>query len=247
MKKIAIFQQKRIHAPAWYNRWIQSPTWLTGFGIVFILCLVIYALNAWLSPLSPTSPFGLGYGIGATALYVSVMLYALRRKTIRIKGLERAWVYLQFHVYGGTLFLLCMLMHTNFHLPAGALGWALWLFSIWIVLSGFFGSALQKWIPRLLNTSLSTEVNFDRIPALLRDLQLKANNILDTASNEVKTLFERNMAQELDRIQPRPGYLFDPAGSIKQKTWSLEKIARFSSVERCQCHRKTDPDLSIQA
>ena len=231
MKKVAIYQQKRVDAPAWYNRWIQSPTWLAGFGILVIVCLIIYAINTWLFPLSPGSPWGIGYGISATTLYVCVMLYALRRKSIRVKGLERAWAYLQFHVYGGTLFLLCMFMHINFQLPAGTLGWALWICSIWIVLSGFLGSALQKWIPRLLNTSLNTEVNFDRIPELLRDLQLKANNILTTASNDVKDLYKRNTTNELDRIQPRPGYLFDPAGSIKQKTWSLEKTARYSSAK----------------
>ncbi len=136
MRKVAIYQRKRIGASSWYNKWIQSPAWLKGFGATILLCVLLYIANSIWGTVAPGSVWGLGYGIAAAALFMGALFYAGRRKVILVGKINRAWYYLQFHVYGGTLFLGLMLMHTGFSLPGGVLTGLLWILSFWIVITG---------------------------------------------------------------------------------------------------------------
>lgn len=227
MKKVAIHQKKRAGAPAWYNKWFQSPMWLMGFCIALAVCFTLYAANAVWGTLSPGSAWGIGYGITATVLFVGTMLYALRRKAIRIKGVHRAWFYLQFHVYGGTLFIVFMLMHINFQMPQGALATWLWALSLWIVISGLVGSAFQKWIPTLLNSGLSTEVNFQRIPELIADAQKKAAKIAGNAGLDVQDLYDQQIKHNLEGPRFRWLYFFDLAGAIQRELATIKHVEKF--------------------
>ncbi len=231
MKKVAIYQRKRIGASGWYNKWIQSPGWLRGFGVTVLVCVLLYIANSMWGQLAPGSMWGLGYGIAAAALFVSALFYAGRRTVIRVGKINRAWYYLQFHVYGGTLFLGLMLMHTNFTLPSGVLTWLLWLLSFWIVITGWMGSVLQKWIPTMLNANLTTEVNFNRIPDLLASLQKKAVEVVDQSGEEVRSFYEKHMSAGMKQVQHRGIYFFDVAGAIHRGLLSFDHHGRYLSSE----------------
>ena len=214
MKKTAVYQRKRVSDPGWYNTWIQSPLWLKGFGATVAACGIVYLVNAMWGRLSPGNAWGITYGSLALVLFVLLALYGIRRRTRRVKGLHRAWYLLQFHVYGGVLFLLFMLMHSNFNVPDGTLtGW-LWGLSIWIVVSGLLGNVIQKWIPAKLNNNLSTEVNFGRIPELVEETKKRAEKCVAGGGEEVQSFFAKHIAPLMAAPHARFRYVLDTAAAI---------------------------------
>ncbi|NNF03397.1 MAG: hypothetical protein HKN17_02925 [Rhodothermales bacterium] len=217
-KKTAIYQKKRPGAPAWFNKWIQSPAWLAAFAGTAALCLVAYAVNALVGTVHPASTWGMGYGIAATVVLVAVLLFVARRRTMSVRGTGRSWVYLQVHVYGGALFLLLMFMHTGFGVPEGAHTWWLWVLSIWVVGTGFLGIAIQKWIPTVLSEGLSIEVHYDRVPTLVDDLRKRAEKLTDAAGVRVREYYRAHVADALEGPQPRLVYFVDVTGGVNNRT-----------------------------
>ncbi len=231
MKQTAIYQRKRPQHSHLFNKWIQSPRWFAGFGIACLVALVVYALNMLLSELHPGNTWGLSYGIAAAVLFAGVMLYSARRRMMGIRALPRSWHYLQFHVYGGTLFLLLVFMHSNFSTPNGIVTWWLWILSIWIVLSGLFGIVLQKWIPTVLNAGLSIEVHYDRIPDLIDASRERAETIAGSGSEVIQEFYRKELAPAFNVPKHRWMYYIDAASSIHANTKKFEHIRQYLSSE----------------
>jgi len=206
IQKRAVYQKKRPGASRWANKWIQSPQWFLGFGIAVAVCLVVFALNIVFGRVHPGNTWGLSYGIAAAVLFVGVFFYGVKRRTMKVRALGRAWYYLQFHVYGGTLFLLLMLMHVGFKVPQGVLTWWLWALSLWVVGSGLLGIVLQKWIPTLLSGGVRTEVNYDRIPELVEDVRERAEKAAESADYAVREFYRRELAVDFGMPRFRPIY-----------------------------------------
>ncbi len=233
MKKTAIYQRKRADAPWWFNKWVQSPRWFAGFWIAVAVCLLVFAVNAVFGRVHPGSAWGIGYGIAATALVVGVFFYAVRRRTIPGR-LGRTWFYLQFHVYGGTLFLLLMFMHVGFRTPHGILTWWLWFLSIWVVGSGLLGIVLQKWIPTLLNAGLSIEVHYDRIPELVAEIRQRADELVAGCDYPIRTFYRKHLAPALAGPKTRLIYYLDVTGGIRARTESFGYLRGLLPAEEKQ-------------
>ena len=231
VQKRAIYQKKRAGASRWSNKWIQSPQWFMGFGIAVAVCLVVFVLNVLLGDVHPGSTWGLGYGIAAAVLFVGVFFYGVKRRTMKIRALGRAWYYLQFHVYGGTLFLLLMLMHVRFQVPHGVLTWWLWALSLWVVGSGLFGIVLQKWIPTLLAGDVRTEVNYDRIPELVDDLRKRGEAVAESADYAVQDFYRKQIAPELAEAHFRPIYYLGIAGGARAKAKLFASLREMQPAE----------------
>ncbi len=223
IQKSAIYQRKRANDPRWFNRWIQSPRWLMGFGIAVAVCVLLFLANALFGQVHPGSLWGLTYGISAAVVFVAVFAYSLRRRTMRFRP-GRTWHYLQVHVYGGALFLVLILMHTGFGLPKGILTWWLWLLSLWVVGSGFLGVVLQKWIPMLLNSGLSIEVHYDRIPELIADLSERAETLAASCDYTIREFYRKTLAAAMAAPQSRLIYYFDITGGIQAQTEQFEYL-----------------------
>lgn len=251
MKKTAAYLRKRASDPGWYNTWIQSPAWLKGFGAALAVCLLVYTTNALWGTLSPGSVWGIAYGGAALLLFVLLAIYGLRRRTRRVKGLHRAWYLLQFHVYGGVLFMLLVLMHSNFRIPDGALTWWLWFLSMWIVVSGMIGSIIQKWIPLKLNNNLSTEVNLGRIPELIEEARKRAEKTVSAGGQEVKSFYATHIAHLMAAPKPRWNYLLDTAGATRRfvSQFDLQKRFLATADQRCldELYRILHHKLEIDA
>lgn len=231
MKKTAIYQRKRVGGSQWFNKWVQSPLWFLGFWIAVLVCLAVYVLNVLFGDVRPGSAWGLSYGIVAAVLFVAVFLYALKRRTMRLRALGRAWYYLQFHVYAGALALLLMFMHIGFQVPHGILTWWLWFLSIWTVASGILGIVLQKWIPTLLNSGLETEVHYDRIPELVEDLGTRAEKLVSGADYNIREFYQRNLAPAFAAPRARAIYFLDVSAGIQSKTRHFEHLREVLSPE----------------
>ena len=198
----------------------EATVWRWGFLTVAALCVVLFAVNLALWEVHPGSTLGMAYGIAATAFLVGAALYGARRRGMRFasrRGLGRSRSWLYFHLYGGSLFLLLMLMHSGFALPVGALNWGLWLLSLWTAASGLGGLMLQRWIPRVLASGLSVEVNYDRIDEITTDIRERAEKLAASCDDSVQALFKKTVAPTL--AAPERGLIFflDPTGGIQAR------------------------------
>ena len=194
--------------------------WQRGFGVAVALCAVAYLLNITLSEVEPGNVWSLSYGIAATVLLFGVLLFGVRRRVLRLAskyrlGRSRAW--LSFHIYGGGLFLLLVLMHSGFQWPSGVVTWWLWALSLWTVASGLVGLALQTWIPRVLASGLSTEVLYERIPEMVEEIRRRAQTLVASCDEPVQTLYTRQLAPTFDQPRRRWIYFYDITGGIRSR------------------------------
>ncbi len=219
-----------LKAPAKLKNWIQSPPWFWAFVISVAVGLSAYLLNWTIAEVHPYTAWGMSYGIAAAVLMTGVALYGLRRRTKKISskyrlGTSQTW--LQFHLYGGALFLLLVFMHTGFRVPSGILTWWLWFLSLWITLSGFLGVLLQKWIPKILASGLAIEVLYERIPALVGEIREKAENLIQTCGDTIQEFYQTHLAAALAAPQPRLIYYADITGGIHARTKQFDYLRRF--------------------
>ena len=214
-------------------RLVRSPGWLLAFAVTVGICLVVLTANVLVSDVTPASLWGYGYGATAAALLAGAMGYAVRRRLPRHgPGVAHHW--LQFHLYGGALFLLLLLMHTGFHVPHGALAWALWPVSLWIVLSGLLGALIQRWIPRVLTSGLATEVHYDRIPELVGVVRTRVETLVEACDESIRGVYRTHLAAALAGPQPRFIYFVDITGGIESRMRHLDYVRRFLTDEETQ-------------
>jgi len=208
----------------------EARVWRWGFLAAAGLCAAALLANAVFAEISPGNAWSLAYGVAAAVLLAGTGLYGVRRRAPRgatRRGLGRARAWLWLHVYGGLLFILLVLMHSGFRWPDGALtGW-LWGLSAWTVLSGLAGLAGQRWIPRVLTSGLSIEVNYDRIPELVDDIRRQAAATAAASSVAVRELFRKKIAPSLDRPRRRLIYFVDITGGIRSRLRDLDYLAGF--------------------
>lgn len=180
------------------------------------------------------SSWGLAWGVAATVMLVATGLYGVRRRAMRTVSrwrLGRARTWLTFHLYGGALFLLLVLVHSGFRLPTGALTWWLWGLSVWSVLSGLFGLALQRWIPRVLASGLSIEVHYDRIPELVEEIRRQAEALVESSDPAIERLYRKRIAASLVKPRRDPRYFIDITGGIRSRLRELDYLRGFLAGE----------------
>jgi hypothetical protein len=210
------------------QRYVRSPEWAAALIIVTVSCFVMYALNVLLLEINPGNWWGLSYGGASSLLMLGAGLYAVRRRIMkRDLGNSKAWA--QFHVYGGGLAGLLVLMHTGFRLPHGLFNWLLWLLSVWVTASGVLGVALQSWIPRMLSSGLSIEAIYERIPELVAQLRERVEKIVESCSDPIKDFYRTTVSAALVAPQPRLIYYIDVTGGIQNRVKQFEFLRRVLS------------------
>lgn len=228
-------RRARLSATAAVRRWVQRPEWLLGFLAASGLLALVFALSLAFSGFSvpgAASPWGLTYGTLAILLLVAAALLSVRRRTVRW-GLGRTQTWVQAHVYGGTLFLLLVLMHAGFEWPRSSLNqWLLGL-SLWVVGSGLVGVVLRKWLPRVLASGLTTEVLYERIPELVEALRRRAEELAAGAPAPISDLHRRSLAPLLTAPRFRWIYFADVTGGIANRLREIDYLAeRLPAADR---------------
>jgi len=176
------------------------------------------------------SLWGLLCGAFAMALLILAMLYGVRRRMMRISSrysFLAAAPWLSLHLYGGGLFLVLMLMHSGFHFPTGMLTGAVFWLSVWTVFSGLVGWGLQKWIPRVLTSGRSMEVNFDRIPDLVDAIRKRAEEQIKGCEEPVKGFCMKKVLPSLQVPTVRLIYFFDITGGLAGRLREFDYLYRF--------------------
>ena len=232
----------------------EATLWRWGFIAVALACVVLFAINLIFWDVHPGSPLGMSYGIAATVLLLGAAAYGARRRSMRFAsrlglGRSRAWLY--FHVYGGGLFLLLVHMHSGWRLPMGALNWGLWLLSLWTVASGLAGLALQRWIPRVLASGLSVEVNYDRVDELAKGVRERAEQLAESCDDSVRALYQKTVAPALVAPERRLIYFLDPTGGIQTRLapfrYLENRLPREERLELVELERLFRAKLEIDA
>lgn len=208
----------------------RSPSWLVAFMAAVAVCALLFAVNAWSWEIHPGTAWGIGYGVACTVLLLAAGAYSLRRRAPR-RGPAPSKIWLRVHVYGGALFLLLVLMHSGFRLPNGFLGWALWSLSLIIVAGGLAGVLIQRWIPRLLTSGLSTEVHYQRIPELVDAVRERAEELAARADPSIREHYRRCLAGKMERPRPRAIFFVDITGGTRSDRAQMDHLGRFLAPE----------------
>jgi hypothetical protein len=212
------------------HRRLALTHWQTAFAIALAVCLLVYVVGGLLGDVDASNPWGLSYGIAASLIMSGAALYAVRRRTMRLAvGKSRDWQ--QFHVYGGLLFMLLVLMHTGFRWPSSVMNWWLMLLSLFVTLSGAIGWFLQKWIPRILTSGLRSEVVYERIPELITELRGNAEKLADRGPDIIRDFYRKSLAKRMQKPRPRWEYFMDPSAEHQARIDEFEFLQEFLNSE----------------
>lgn len=127
------------------------------------------------------TPLGLIYGITAAAIFVFAALLGLRRKRPTLK-VGRLQTWLKGHIWLTILTIPLVLLHCGFSTGSPMTTWFLILYAI-VMVSGFYGLALQHFVPRLMKEQVPLETIFEQIPHLRQQMHEGAQEMrkaLDT-------------------------------------------------------------------
>ncbi len=190
------------------------------FAALVALALAAYLVVGELWESAPGSDLSLTFGWAAAAVLVAVAALSARKRTMKLAsrlGLGRSQAWLSVHIYGGGLFVVLVLLHSDFGLPDGwVTGWLLGL-SLWTVAGGFLGRMLQRWIPRLMTSGLATEVIYERIPELVEEVRSRAATVAGSGSVEIQDFYARSMAKDIEAPRRRWIFFFDITGGVRER------------------------------
>ena len=107
-------------------------------------------------------PMGLIFGITAFAIFIFASALGVRKKK-RLWPIGSVQFWLKAHVWLTTFTIPLVLFHCGFRTGGSHTTTLFWLYAI-VMVSGFWGIALQQFMPKLMKESLPREVVFEQIP-----------------------------------------------------------------------------------
>jgi hypothetical protein len=222
-------------------------------GIAAILgavAVLAFGVAVVLGENQPSTVWGEGLGIAAVLVLVGIMAYSVRRSMPANRRLGRTQQYLEVHLWGGLLFGLLLLLHTDFRVPRSGFGMVLWTASVWVVVTGTLGWFLQWLIPKILTPASTFEVNLRRIPELIAELRTRAEAVAREAEPRVRSFYEQQFAPAMagplmstTTMFGRPrGTRGDGAVELLRRTLAPESAAALDTL--CEI-RSTKHDIDL--
>jgi hypothetical protein len=231
----------------------KQPRWFATSAISMVAATLAYVLWAWWVPWRAGRPGGLTFGTIGAAIFFIDGLYPLRRR-LALWPLGTAQRWLQFHIYGGAVAMLCVLIHVGFSWPRGGAGWWLLGLSAWTTVSGLFGVLLQKWIPTVIAGTLRVEALASRIPELAARCAAEADSVMSDAPERSRAAYRSDIRPWLERPQPAWGYVSNThAGRRRHRRWldaldrSVDDRQRVEALRAIVARKaELDAHLSLQ-
>lgn len=171
--------------------------WFLVSVVVLAAAAVAYIPYSERSPAGPTggSVMGLVYGSAGSAFILFAGLLSAR-KTVRTWRLGRATSWMRGHLWLGALSFPLILFHGGFHF-GGALTRALmWLF-VAVYASGFFGAALQHFMPRFTTERLPMETIYEQIGRVREKLLAESAALVEEAQGALTGNLARATSDQL--------------------------------------------------
>ena len=143
------------------------------------------------------------------------------RKKLPFLPLARASTWLQIHIYVGYFCVFIFLLHLNFSLPRGGLETILAAVFCVVILSGFFGIFITRFLPSRLTVS-GEPLIYERIPAYRRQIQERAEALIQKAEIETQssTLADFYLGELRPYFQKLPN-AFGVLGGIDRRSYRL--------------------------
>jgi hypothetical protein len=208
----------------------KRPVWMRSTLAVAALSIVVYVVCREARPWSPGGLGGLTFGTLAAAIFILDALYPLRRR-LMAWPLGTAQYWLQFHLYGGVLACLFVVLHTGFRVPSGAMGWSLAMLTAWATISGLAGVWLQKYVPAKLTNDLSVEAIYERIPEIAGRLQREADSLVVGAPEVLQRFYTTTIRDDLDRLRPSWAHLGGVRAELARRVAPFQGLGAFLSAE----------------
>lgn len=131
-----------------------------------------------------SSPLGILYGIAAFAIFIfASMLGARKKKPLWKIGHVQTW--LRAHIWLTLFTIPLVLFHCGFKSGGPMTTLVLIVYSV-VMVSGFYGLALQQFMPALMRQTLPQEVVFEQIPFIRNLLFESAQKFRDSLTPEPK-------------------------------------------------------------
>jgi hypothetical protein len=153
------------------------------------------ALPSWFGPVPPlrgnvgATPLGLIYGTVALLIFLFAALLGWRRNHPTWPG-GRIQTWLKAHIWLTILTVPLVLFHCGLHGGGLMTQFLLGLYAL-VMVSGFWGLALQHVIPKMMRDDLPEEVIFEQIPFIRSQLILQGETIrADLASQSEEAASE---------------------------------------------------------
>lgn len=128
------------------------------------------------------TPLGITYGTIAFVIFVFLALLGARKK-VRAWRIGTAESWMRAHIWLSVLTVPLVAFHCGFRSGSTFTTSLLILYAV-VMLSGFYGLALQQFIPRQMTDSLSREVIYEQIPYLRKQLIQSAMEMRDELKQE---------------------------------------------------------------
>ena len=124
------------------------------------------------------TPLGLIFGTVALAIFVFAALLGVRKKVVlwRIGTLQR---WMRAHIWLTILTIPLVLLHSGFRL-GGPMTTLLLILYLIVMVSGFYGLALQHQMPRIMMERLPAESVYEQIPHIRGQLYAAAQKMRDS-------------------------------------------------------------------
>jgi hypothetical protein len=157
--------------------------WLAASLIILAAATTIYVPYAVRQPSGPSggSPLGLAFGIIGSAFMIFAGLLAGRKK-VPVWRLGRAQAWMRGHLWLGTLSLPIIFFHAGFRF-GGPLTSVLMVLVIMVVASGFFGAALQHYMPHVMTAQVPSETIFEQIDHVREQLVASGDEAIVAAES----------------------------------------------------------------
>ena len=130
-------------------------------------------------------PMGLMFGIVAFAIFIFASALGVRKKK-RLWPIGSVQFWLKAHIWLTTFTIPLVLFHCGFHAGGPHTTTLIWLYSI-VMVSGFWGIALQQFMPKLMKESLPREVVFEQIPNIRAKIMEEALTFRGQMSKQAST------------------------------------------------------------
>jgi hypothetical protein len=160
-------------------------TWAFISAAIMAVATISYVLYAKSSPKDPSggSLMGLMYGVVGSLMMIYAGLLG-GRKQFPFWRLGSAQFWLRGHIWFGTLSFPLILFHAGFGL-GGLLEQILMSFFFVVWISGFFGLAMQHFMPKLLTSRITRETFAVQIPYIRKRNRFLADKMVSVDCGQV--------------------------------------------------------------
>lgn len=153
------------------------------FSVLLLLVLIILFIDAQMRQALMVSSYFTGWIM--FGLMVALILFNLRKK-LSFLPLGSAYLWAQFHIYGGMLLFIVAVAHINYVMPNGLFEATLSVLFALVALSGLYGTYLSRRLPVKM-AQQSEYVIFERLPSMREkiraEVEEKVNDAVDNCGS----------------------------------------------------------------